>query len=148
MHGDFNPERIKALREGLGLTQIEFAQRLGVSNVTVNRWEHDHAHPRVPMIDRLLALESGARPLLPGVAGFTIGRDREIDDLRSLIEPGRLITIIGPGGVGKNAVGDRGGRGHAGRLQPGLFRRSCRGSGRSGGGTGGHPCPRHSRNGR
>lgn len=34
-----------ALRKKLGLTQAEMARRLGVSFVTVNRWENGHHAP-------------------------------------------------------------------------------------------------------
>lgn len=34
-----------ALRKKLGLTQAEMARRLGVSFVTVNRWENGHCRP-------------------------------------------------------------------------------------------------------
>lgn len=35
----FHPKVIRELRRGLGLTQAAFATRLGVTNVTVSRWE-------------------------------------------------------------------------------------------------------------
>ena len=35
----FPPEAIRALRRSLGLTQAAFGTRLGVTNVTVSRWE-------------------------------------------------------------------------------------------------------------
>jgi len=33
------PEEVKRIRERLQLTQGEFAKRVGVNRVTVNRWE-------------------------------------------------------------------------------------------------------------
>jgi DNA-binding transcriptional regulator YiaG len=38
-------EQIKALRLKLGLTQEEFAHRLGVTLCTVNRWENKKSIP-------------------------------------------------------------------------------------------------------
>lgn len=38
-------EQIKALRIRLGLTQEEFAHRLGVTLCTVNRWENNKSIP-------------------------------------------------------------------------------------------------------
>jgi putative transcriptional regulator len=39
------PEEIKALRERLGFTQEELAQKLGVSVRTVSRWETGDKSP-------------------------------------------------------------------------------------------------------
>ena len=36
---------VKAIREALGLKQEKFAQRIGVSFATVNRWENGKAKP-------------------------------------------------------------------------------------------------------
>ena len=38
-------ERIRRLRRALGLTQADLAERLGVSHVTVNRWENGQVAP-------------------------------------------------------------------------------------------------------
>lgn len=40
------PERIKKLREGLRLTQEEMAEKLGITRVTVARWETGAARPK------------------------------------------------------------------------------------------------------
>jgi len=45
--------KIKELREALGMTQEEFARDLGVSFVTVNRWENKHASPSPMALRRL-----------------------------------------------------------------------------------------------
>lgn len=39
------PENIRMLRHNLGLTQEEFAHRLGITVATVNRWENGHNSP-------------------------------------------------------------------------------------------------------
>lgn len=36
---DITPVQIRALREGMNLTQVEFAQIIGVSSRTVQGWE-------------------------------------------------------------------------------------------------------------
>jgi len=36
---------VKALRTSMGITQVAFAKQIGVTTVTVSRWEHDHSHP-------------------------------------------------------------------------------------------------------
>lgn len=38
-------QTIKELRDRLGLTQEQFAARIGVTFSTVNRWENGHAKP-------------------------------------------------------------------------------------------------------
>jgi putative transcriptional regulator len=42
---EFTGAEIKRLRLSLGMTQIRFAEILGVSFATVNRWENGHAKP-------------------------------------------------------------------------------------------------------
>jgi predicted ATPase/class 3 adenylate cyclase/DNA-binding CsgD family transcriptional regulator len=41
---------------------------------------------------------------LPAQLSAFIGRDRETTDVRALVESGRLITLTGPGGVGKTRL--------------------------------------------
>jgi DNA-binding transcriptional regulator YiaG len=36
---------VRQLRERTGLTQEQFAAKLGVTFPTINRWENGHAHP-------------------------------------------------------------------------------------------------------
>ncbi|MDD3106910.1 MAG: helix-turn-helix transcriptional regulator [Bacilli bacterium] len=40
-------EKIKKLRERMLITQQELANLLGVSNVTVNRWENEKFEPTI-----------------------------------------------------------------------------------------------------
>ena len=51
------PGRIKALRERLGLTQAALAERLGVSFVSVNRWENGQSRPMPLAWRRVTELE-------------------------------------------------------------------------------------------
>jgi DNA-binding transcriptional regulator YiaG len=51
-------ERIKAIREGLGLTKQQFAQAMGVSLTTVHRWERGSDMPIYQSnLRRLLEIE-------------------------------------------------------------------------------------------
>lgn len=52
---DLTPAQIKALREGMHLSQVEFAERVGVSERTVQNWEAG-ARPRPSHRRALLAL--------------------------------------------------------------------------------------------
>ena len=53
--------RVKDLRERLGLTQTQMAERIGVSFATVNRWENDQSRPRRLAWRRIVDLEAGVR---------------------------------------------------------------------------------------
>ncbi len=55
--------QIRALRDRLGLTQEQFAYRLGVTFSTVNRWENNHATPsRLALRALQSLLDSCSRP--------------------------------------------------------------------------------------
>jgi DNA-binding XRE family transcriptional regulator len=49
-------QKIKKLREVLLITQQELADLLGVSIVTVNRWENDKFEPTIKIKRKLQAL--------------------------------------------------------------------------------------------
>ena len=49
-------KEIKQLREYLCLSQTEFAQLLGVSFVSVNRWENGHFEPTIKVKRKILQL--------------------------------------------------------------------------------------------
>ena len=42
----WTPPAVRRLRKKLGLTQEAFAHRLGVTWVSVSRWENGHSTPR------------------------------------------------------------------------------------------------------
>ena len=61
MRGEaIDPERVKRLRERLGLSQPELAQRLGVSTASVHRWETGKKGPIKPYLEKIEALERRA----------------------------------------------------------------------------------------
>lgn len=47
---------IKELRSRLGLTQEQFAQKVGVTFVTMNNWEKGHRRPHPFLLKRLLEM--------------------------------------------------------------------------------------------
>lgn len=51
-------KQLVRLRRKLGLSQEQMARLLGVSFVTVNRWEGGHSAPTGPMLDLYLALNA------------------------------------------------------------------------------------------
>jgi len=52
---------VKKLREALGLTQEQFAARVGVTLATVNRWENGRAKPQPLALKTLEALQKRHR---------------------------------------------------------------------------------------
>ncbi len=52
---DYKPG-VKAVRESLGLTQAEFAARLGVSTRAVSNWEQGLDTPRADRLNAMAAL--------------------------------------------------------------------------------------------
>ena len=67
----FDPEAIRALRRSLGLTQAAFGTRLGVTNVTVSRWEAGAFAPDNRALAGLEALATASR----GANGQHIARE-------------------------------------------------------------------------
>ena len=61
----FNPETIRMLRKRLGLTQATFGTRLGVTNVTVSRWEAGAFVPDPRALAGLATLAAKASPNAP-----------------------------------------------------------------------------------
>jgi DNA-binding transcriptional regulator YiaG len=55
------PGFIVSLREAMGLTQGEFGQKLGVSKITVSRWECGRMQPGATMASAILKLQATAR---------------------------------------------------------------------------------------
>jgi DNA-binding transcriptional regulator YiaG len=55
---------IRTLRQNLGLTQEEFAHRLGITVATVNRWENGHNSPT--RLARKALLDLAAERGVPG----------------------------------------------------------------------------------
>lgn len=55
------PGFIISLRQGMGLTQVELGRRLGVSKMTVSRWECGRMRPGRAAVQRFLKLQVQAR---------------------------------------------------------------------------------------
>ncbi len=106
------PVAVRRIRSALGLSQEQLARRLGVSFATVNRWERGHAEPSPRSREVLAQLRAEtatpARPAvtdpLPPDRSTFVGRDRELAELGTLWPPTRLVTLTGPGGIGKTRL--------------------------------------------
>ncbi len=53
--------RLTAVRRKLALSQEQMARLLGVSFVSVNRWEGGHSGPTGPTLDLYMALDAAIR---------------------------------------------------------------------------------------
>ncbi len=103
--------RLRTLRGSLGVSQEQLARRLGVSFATVNRWETGRTQLSARARTALAELEAdvsastdGRSALLPVAQTSFVGRDRELAELARLMQQGRLVTLIGPGGAGKTRL--------------------------------------------
>jgi len=60
------PERIKQERKRAGLTQAELAERLGISEMTVRRWESNNRSPRMEEIEKMVEILNTSMEYLMG----------------------------------------------------------------------------------
>jgi len=69
------------------------------------------AHPDLPRVFPALRLVDAAAGNLPLPVSSFIGRERELEQIAAMLGEARLVTLTGPGGVGKTrlavAVGER-----------------------------------------
>ena len=88
------PERIKKIRSNRSLTQISLAQVLGVSYVTVNRWENGQSRPSTLAWQKIRQIETQAQtqPSLPTAEHATIKLPTEALDFQSSPEVVRVVT--------------------------------------------------------
>jgi len=88
--------RIRAVREEIGATQSQFAERVGVSYVTVNRWENGQNTPNSLAWEKIQAIEDhvfGSDPDADGQAteeSVEIDFDSDPEGLRTVVEAERL----------------------------------------------------------
>jgi len=124
---------LNRLLEEADMSGSKLAAKLGVDRGTVARWRNGYNLPESPESVLGIAKSLNALDLLPELmesAGFhyevsqaqpgalqeressnipsqpapLVGRDAEIDKLTDLLREGRLITIWGPGGIGKTSL--------------------------------------------
>lgn len=113
------PERVRRLRAGLGLTRARFAARLGVSTLSIMRWEDGRARPSAlawRLIERAESEGGGAETSPERITGrrpvpatVFVGRERELALLRERLElacEGRagVVLVSGEPGAGKTRL--------------------------------------------
>ena len=98
-------DRLTAAREAAGMTQKEFATRLGVRLTTVQAWENDLAEPRSNRLQMLAGMLSvslmwlltGEGDGLSGPRGGAAASPAATDDaslLRAVHEIGETVTAL------------------------------------------------------
>lgn len=122
-------EWLRHRRRELDLTQEELARQTGCARITIRKIEADQMHPSKQLSELLrehLGIPAGeredfihfargresAKPVavivprhnLPIPVSSFIGREREIAEVKRLIESSRLITLTGAGGSGKTRL--------------------------------------------
>lgn len=61
-------KRIRLLRQYRSMSQVELAQRLGVTKQSVSNWENDNIQPSIEMLVRLAAVFSVSTDYLLGLS--------------------------------------------------------------------------------
>jgi predicted ATPase/DNA-binding XRE family transcriptional regulator len=121
---------LRRLRIGAGLSQTALAEQAGISSDDIDALERDAAAPPADTAvaalaealglsdERRAALHAAARPHgsaasaaapepAPASAGplaSFVGRDAELAEIAAALKASRLVTIFGPGGVGKTRI--------------------------------------------
>ncbi|HYB86736.1 MAG TPA: tetratricopeptide repeat protein [Streptosporangiaceae bacterium] len=108
---DSAAQRLRRLRASLNLSQEQLAHRLGVSFATVNRWEAGRTRMSARAERALAEFEARATASGPATGSLPVphssfvGREAELADLFTLLRGrSRLISVTGPGGVGKTRL--------------------------------------------
>lgn len=115
--GDDLVGQLRELRRRRGLSMEQAARLLGVSYTTVYHWEHGKAVPSAASrarMERLLGGSAAGASHAAGGAGDNkelpcdptpfIGRSRELGELLDLWPACRVLTLTGPGGIGKSRL--------------------------------------------
>src|SRR5919202_865061 len=110
---------LRAYRLAASRSQEELAERAGLSKRAISDLERGERRAPYPTTVRRLAealelteperdtlISAGKEPSgnLPAEVGSFIGRERELIQLQQLLGQARLVTLAGPGGVGKTRL--------------------------------------------
>ena len=96
---------VKALRKSIGLTQEQLAALMGITSITVNRWEHKRTEPTDYQVALLGRLELAARCADAKRIGPMLAADGPMAGLTFLLnlaanQEARRTTGRRAGGVG------------------------------------------------
>jgi predicted ATPase/DNA-binding SARP family transcriptional activator len=118
----------QALAEELGIDPgrpLQDLERAILAQDPALDWTPAAAEPAPPAAEPSAtapALAGGRPAPLPGILDQTVGRDADITRLAALLGDagGRLVTVLGPGGVGKTRLAVEVGRRLAGQFRDGV----------------------------
>jgi hypothetical protein len=88
-----HPATVRRLAEALGVTQGERASLLGAARIQMRG-----------VASNQVATDDGVRHNVPLQLTSFVGRVLETSDIRSALASTRLLTLAGPGGVGKTRL--------------------------------------------
>lgn len=92
--GDY-PQRVKNVREVSGLTQTQFADQIGVSFATVNRWENRQTRPSALAWSRILDLErSQASRMIPEPASLLRAAPATASGMDFAADPEAVAAVV------------------------------------------------------
>ena len=83
-------ERIKELRLSLGLNQVEFGNKLGISKQCVSNWENDNIQPSIDMLTKICNTFSVNSDYLLGIS---YNENLDISDL-SIKEKKIIFSLL------------------------------------------------------
>lgn len=103
--------------------QVAALRKVLGSGVISTRSGHGYCFTLVPRASTSGADRRDAprlRTNLPATLPAVFGRERELGDIAALLESQRLVTLLGPGGVGKTLLAQHLLRRHEGRMRHGV----------------------------
>jgi predicted ATPase/DNA-binding SARP family transcriptional activator len=85
-------------------TRLVLAEELGIDPSPELQRLHQAILVQDPALELATPNQGQARHNLPERLTSLVGRDLELDELAKLVDQHRLVTVVGPGGVGKTSL--------------------------------------------
>jgi predicted ATPase/class 3 adenylate cyclase len=113
----------EAVRSLLGPEEtLRFLGEVRLRDITQSEFVHQLCHPDLlstfPPLRNTMRVRQGH---VPAVTSRFYGRERELADLGRRLDGHRLVTVVGPGGVGKTRLVIEGSRTSQGQFSGGVF---------------------------